>query len=385
MDFNFSEEQTMIRDSLARLLRDQYDFETRRKVVESETGWRPEMWQQFAELGLLAAPFSEEDGGLGGGALDSMVIMEEFGKALVVEPYIPTIVCAGGFLKHAGTPAQKEEHLEAIIGGERVFAFAYAEPRGRYDLADLETTAKKDGDKYVLNGHKAVVIGAPWASHLIVTARTSGDRRDKDGISVFIVEKDAGGITTRDYPTVDGRRASEVYFENVSVPADALIGEEGKALPLIEKVVDEATAAICAEAMGAMGVAHQMTVEYSKQRKQFGVAIGKFQVLQHRMVDMFMEHEQSISMTYMATLKLNEDEETRKKAVSGAKVRIGQGGRFVGQEAVQIHGGMGMTDELAVGHYFKRLTMIDSEFGNVDHHMRRYTALTGEPVKVAAE
>lgn len=385
MDFNFSEEQTMIRDSLARLLRDQYDFDTRRKVSESEAGWRPEMWQQFAELGLLAAPFSEEDGGLGGGAIDSMVIMEEFGKALVVEPYVPTVVCAGGFLKHAGTAEQKSEHLEAIIGGERVFAFAYAEPRGRYDLADLETTAKKEGEGYVINGHKAVVIGAPWASHLIVTARTSGDRRDKDGISVFIVEKDASGITTRDYPTVDGRRASEMYFENVSVPADALIGKEGKALPLIERVVDEATVAVCAEAMGAMGVAHQMTVEYSKQRKQFGVAIGKFQVLQHRMVDMFMEHEQSISMTYMATLKLDEDEATRKKAVSAAKVRIGQGGRFVGQEAIQIHGGMGMTDELAVGHYFKRMTMIDSEFGNVDHHMRRYTALSAEPVKAAAE
>jgi alkylation response protein AidB-like acyl-CoA dehydrogenase len=343
------------------------------------------MWQQFAELGLLAAPFSEEDGGLGGGAIDSMVIMEEFGKALVVEPYVPTIVCAGGFLKHAGTPAQKEEHLTAIIGGERVFAFAYAEPRGRYDLADLETSAKKDGGGYVLNGHKAVVIGAPWASHLIVTARTSGDRRDRDGVSVFIVEKDAAGVTTRDYPTVDGRRASEVYFENVSVPADAMIGEEGKALPLVERVVDEATVAVCAEAMGAMGVAHQQTVEYSKQRKQFGIAIGKFQVLQHRMVDMFMEHEQSISMTYMATLKLDEDETTRKKAVSAAKVRIGQGGRFVGQEAIQIHGGMGMTDELAVGHYFKRMTMIDSEFGNIDYHMRRYTALSADMEKVAAE
>lgn len=385
MDFNFSEEQTMIRDSLARLLRDQYDFDTRRKVSESDAGWRPEMWQQFAELGLLAAPFSEEDGGLGGGALDSMVIMEEFGKALVLEPYVPTVVCAGGFLKHAGTDAQKSEHLEAIIGGERVFAFAYAEPRGRYDLHDLETTAKKDGGNYVLNGHKAVVIGAPWASHLIVTARTSGDRRDRSGISVFIVEKSAAGITTRDYPTVDGRRASEVYLENVSVPADAMIGEEGKALPLIERVVDEATVAVCAEAMGAMGVAQKMTVEYSQQRKQFGVAIGKFQVLQHRMVDMFMEHEQSISMTYMATLKLEEDEDTRKKAVSAAKVRIGQGGRFVGQEAIQIHGGMGMTDELAIGHYFKRMTMIDSEFGNVDFHMRRYTNLTAEPAKAAAE
>lgn len=385
MDFNFSEEQTMIRDSLARLIREQYDFETRRSVVESESGWRPEMWAQFAELGLLMAPFSEEDGGLGGGPLDAMVVMEEFGKGLVVEPYIPSVVCAGGFLKHAGTDAQKEEHLGALMGGERVFAFAYAEPRGRYNLADLETTAKKDGAGYVLNGHKSVVVGAPWASHLVVTARTGGDRRDADGVSVFIVAKDADGVTTRDYPTIDGRRASEVYFENVSVGADALIGEEGGALPLVERVADEAIVALCAEAMGAMGVAHQMTVEYSRQRKQFGTPIGKFQVLQHRMVDMFMEHEQSISITYMATLKLDESEAERKKAVSAAKVRIGQGGRFVGQESIQIHGGMGMTEELAVGHYFKRLTMINSEFGNVDHHMKRYTALTAAELPAAAE
>lgn len=385
MDFNFTEEQTMIRDSLARLIREQYDFDTRTAAVKSEAGWRPDMWAQFAELGLFMAPFSEEDGGLGGGPIDTMVVMEEFGKGLVVEPFVPSIVCAGGFLKHAGTDAQKEEHLQAIMGGASVFAFAYAEPRGRYNLADLETVARKDGSGYVINGHKAVVIGAPWADKLIVTARTAGDRRDASGVSVFIVSKDAAGVTSRDYPTVDGRRASEVYFENVSVGADALIGEADNALPLIEQVVDEATAAICAEAVGAMGVAHAQTVEYSRTRKQFGTPIGKFQVLQHRMVDMFMEHEQAISMTYMATLKLGEDDVTRKKAVSGAKVRIGQAGRFVGQSAVQIHGGMGMTEELAVGHYFKRMTMIDSEFGNVDHHMKRYTALSAAPLDIAAE
>ncbi len=385
MDFNFTEEQGMIRDSLARLIREKYDFETRTGIVNSDAGWSPEMWAQFAELGLLMAPFSEDDGGLGGGPIDSMIIMEEFGKGLVVEPFIPSVVCGGGFLKHGGSAAQKEEHLAAIMGAESTFAFAYAEPRGRYNLADLETTAKKDGAGYVLNGHKAVVIGAPWADKLVVTARTSGDRRDEGGISVFIVDKGAKGVTTRDYPTVDGRRASEVYFENVSVGADALIGEADNGLGLIEQVVDEAISATCAEAMGAMGVAHAMTVEYSRQRKQFGTPIGKFQVLQHRMVDMFMEHEQSISMTYMATLKLDEDAVTRQKAASAAKVRIGQAGRFVGQEAIQIHGGMGMTDELAVGHYFKRLTMIDSEFGNVDHHLRRYTTLSAGEMKQAAE
>ncbi len=384
MDFNFTEEQTMIRDSLARLIKDQYDFDTRRKVVASKEGWRPKMWAQFAELGLLAAPFSEEDGGLGGGPIDAMVVMEEFGKGLVVEPFLQSVVIGGGFLKR-GSDGQKAEHLAPLMTGERVFAFAYAEPKGRYNLADLETTATKDGAGWKISGHKAVVIGAPWASHLIVTARTAGGRRDTKGIGVFIVAKDAKGVTTRDYPTVDGRRASEVHFDNVSVGADAVIGDAAGGLPLIERVTDEAIAALCAEACGAMKVAQTMTVEYSRQRKQFGTPIGKFQVLQHKMVDMFMEAEQSVSMTYMATLKLDEDDVTRKKAASAAKVRIGQAGRFVGQNAIQIHGGMGMTDELAIGHYFKRLTIIDSEFGNVDHHLKRYTDLSAADMAVAAE
>ena len=385
MDFNFTEEQSMIRDSLARLIREQYDFDTRRGVVASDAGWRPEMWAQFAELGLLMAPFSEEDGGLGGGPIDAMVVMEEFGKGLVIEPFVPSVVCAGGFFKHAGSAEHKEEHLAGIMSGEQVFAYAWAEPKGRYNPADLETTARKDGAGFVLNGHKSVVTGAPWATHFVVTARTAGGRRDASGISAFCVRKDADGVTTRDYPTVDGRRASEVYFENVALGPEHLIGELDGALPLIELVHDEATAALCAEACGAMGVAHAQTVEYSRTRKQFGVPIGKFQVLQHRMVDMFIEHEQSISMTYMATLKLDEPATERKKAVSAAKVRIGQGARFVGQQAIQIHGGMGMTDELAVGHYFKRLTMIDSEFGNVDHHLKRYTELSAADVPAAAE
>jgi pimeloyl-CoA dehydrogenase small subunit len=375
VDFNFTEEQDMVRDGLSRLVREQYDSETRRGVIESEAGWRPEIWAQLAELGILGMPFSEDDGGFGGGAVDALVVMEEFGKGLVVEPFVPSVVCAGGFLKHAGTAAQKEEHIGGIVDGSRIFAYAYAEPRGRYDFADIETTAKKDGAGYVLNGHKAVVIGAPWASHLIVTARTSGERRERDGISVFVVDKSANGVVTRDYPTVDGRQASEVYFENVAVGADALIGEEGNALPLIERVGDEAIAALCAEACGAMKVAHAITLDYSKQRKQFGVPIGKFQVLQHRMVDMFTEYEQAVSMTYLATIKLDASERDRKIAASAAKVRVGQAARFVGQEAIQIHGGNGMTDEYAIGHYFKRLTIFDSEFGNVDHHMKRHVSL----------
>ncbi|MFA7262039.1 MAG: acyl-CoA dehydrogenase family protein [Caulobacter sp.] len=375
MDFNFTEEQSMLRDTVASFLQDKYDFDKRRKMITSEAGRDPAIWEAFAnELGILGAPFSEELGGLGGGAIENMIVMEEFGKALVVEPYLGTVVIGGGFLKHSGY-AGAADLIGGIIEGKTVIAFAYAEPQGRYTWSDLKTTAKKDGAGYVLNGHKAVVIGAPWATHLIVTARTGGGQRDASGVSVFIVDKTAKGVVTRDYPTVDGQRASEVYFENVSVGADALIGVEGAGLPLVEKVLDEATAAACAEAVGAMRQLHTGTLEYARQRKQFGVPIASFQVLQHRMVDMFMNVEQSVSMTYMATIKLTDDAE-RAKAVSAAKVQIGKACKFVGQNAIQIHGGMGMTDELAIGHYFKRATMIEGLYGSVDHHLRRYETLS---------
>ncbi|GAK45208.1 acyl-CoA dehydrogenase domain-containing protein [Tepidicaulis marinus] len=374
MDFSFSEEQTLLRNTVQSFLQDKYDFDTRRKIVASDEGFRRDYWQQFAELGLLAAPFSEEMGGLGGGAIDTMIIMEEFGRHLVVEPFLETVVLAGGFLREGGSPAQQEELIPGIIGGEDIWTFAYAEPQGRYNLADLKTTAKKDGDGFVLNGYKCVVLAAPWADKLVVTARTSGGQRDRDGVTVFIVDKGADGVSTRDYPTVDGRRASEITFENVKLGADAVIGEVDKGLPLVEKVTDQAIAALSAEAIGGMKELNEATVEYCKTRKQFGVPIGKFQVLQHRMVDMFMAYEQSVSMTYMVNLKVEEEEAERKKAASGAKVQIGKAGRFVGQQAVQLHGGMGMTDELSVGHYFKRLTMIDTQFGNVDHHLKRYSS-----------
>jgi alkylation response protein AidB-like acyl-CoA dehydrogenase len=304
-----------------------------------------------------------------------MIIMEEFGRGLVIEPYLGTVVLAGGFLRHGGTTAQKEQLIPELIEGKRVFAFAFAEPQGRYNLADLAVTAKKSGAGYTLSGHKAVVIGAPWADSLIVTARTAGGQRDEKGVSVFVVDKKAKGVSCRDYPTVDGLRASEVTFENVALGADAVIGTVDNGLPLIERVVDEGIAALSAEAIGAMKVLNDTTVEYCKTRKQFGVPIGKFQVLQHRMVDMFMNYEQSVSITYMVTLKLGESDIERKKAASAAKVQIGKAGRFIGQNAVQLHGGMGMTDELNVGHFFKRLTMIDTMFGNVDHHLKRYASL----------
>ena len=379
MDFNFTEEQSMVRDTVASFLQDKYDFETRRKIVASESGWRADYWKAFAEeLGILGASFSEELGGLGGGAIDNMIIMEEFGKALVIEPYLGTVVIGGGFMKHSGY-AGAASVIEGIVAGTTTIAFAYAEPQGRYTWQDLKTTAKKEGAGYVLNGHKAVVVGAPFASHLVVTARTGGAQRDTGGVSVFLVDKSLPGIVTRDYPTVDGGRASEVYFENVSIPADALIGEEGGGLPLVNKVLDEATAAVGAEAVGVLRKLHEGTLDYAKQRKQFGTAISNFQVLQHRMVDMFIEVEQAVSMTYMATIKLDESDAERAKAVSAAKVRIGRACKFVGQNAIQIHGGMGMTDELAIGHYFKRASIIEGLFGSVDHHLRRYESLSFGP------
>jgi pimeloyl-CoA dehydrogenase small subunit len=375
MDFAFTEEQTLLRNSVQRYLADNYKYEDWRKFTRGETGRDPKHWAQFAELGLLAASLPEEHGGLGGGAIESMVVMEEFGRALVVEPYVPTVVIGGGALKYGGSDAQKSEWLPKIAAGETIVAFAFAEPSGRYNLADLTTTAKKQGARYVLSGQKGVVIGAPWADQLLVTARTGGGRRDEKGVSVFLVDKKTKGVSLRDYPTMDGSRASEITFENVELPADRLIGGADNGLALIERVTDEAIAATCAEATGAMKVLVDATVEYSKTRKQFGVPIGKFQALQHRMVDMFVNYEQSVSMTLMVTLKLDESAVARSKAASAAKVQIGKSGRFVGQGAVQVHGGMGMTDELNVGHYFKRLTMIETLYGSVDHHLQRFAML----------
>jgi alkylation response protein AidB-like acyl-CoA dehydrogenase len=377
MNFDYTDEQNMLRDSIAKWAAGQYDFDKRREALKREDAWRKN-WATFAELGLLAAALPEDFGGLGGGAIDVSVVTEEFGKALVVEPYVPTVVIGAGALKHAGSDAQKDEHLNAIASGERVIAFAQAEPKSRWSLNDVSTAARKDGAGWVLNGQKAVVIGAPQADHLLITARTAGSQRDEKGISLFLVAKSAKGVTTRDYPTMDDTRASEVYLENVSVGAANLVGPADNALPLIERLVDEANAAYCSEAVGCLRMMTQLTQEYAKTRKQFGRAIGEFQVIQHRLVDMFMATEESVSMALLATIKLAESDAERAKAVSAAKVSIGRAGRFVGQMAVQTHGGMGVTDEMRVGHYFKRVTMLDATFGNVDHHLKRYAALSAK-------
>jgi alkylation response protein AidB-like acyl-CoA dehydrogenase len=376
MDFSYNETQQMLRDTLARFLADTYDFETRRKMIASDAGRDPGIWRALAtELGILGAPFGEEEGGLGGNAVENMIVMEQLGEAIAIEPYLQTVVISGGALKAVGG-AQADALIPQIIGGEAVIAFAYAEPQGRYELHNLRTSARRDGAGWVLNGHKAVVYAAPWATHLLVTARTGGGQRERDGVSLFLIEANRSGIVRRDYPTVDGFRASEIYFENASVPGDALLGGEGGALPLIEKIVDEATAAVCAEGTGVMRRLHAGTQDYARQRKQFGRPISDFQVLQHRMVDMFMEVEQAASMTLMATLKLDLPDAGRMAAVSQAKAKVGKGLRFTGQSAVQIHGGIGITDELAIGHYFKRATMIEGQFGSVDHHLARFERLS---------
>ncbi len=377
MDLSYSDEQKQIKEGVERFVREQYAFETRRKIAATDRGWLPENWAKFAELGWLGMSFSEDDGGFGGGMVETAILMEAFGTGLVLEPYLPTVVMGGGLLAAGGSAAQKEALLTPMIGGEKQFAVAYAEKQSRYNLADVAVTAKKSGNGYALSGHKGVVYNAASADTIFVTARTSGGQRDDKGITVFAVDAKAKGITRRDYPTQDALRASEVTFDNVSAGADAVVGQVDNGLALLEGVIDRAIVALCAEAVGCMDALNKQTLEYIKTRKQFGVPIGKFQVLQHRMVDCFTNAQEARSMTLMATLKIDDPDATaRKKAASGAKVQIGKSGKFVGQSAVQMHGGMGVTDELAVSHYFKRLTMIDTLFGSQQHHLTRYGNLS---------
>ncbi len=375
MDFSFSEEQGLLRDSIIRFVRENYTFDKRHALALSDSGFSAENWKLFAELGWLALPFAEADGGLDGGAIDTMIVMEELGKGLVLEPYLATVVLAGGVLRRAASAAQRQTILPAVIGGDSQLALAYAEAQGRYNLANVTTTAKAAGGGYVIDGHKAVVLNGPAADSLIVSARTSGDQLDDDGITLFLVDAGLDGVSRRNYPTQDGGRASEIEFSGVRVADDAVVGEVGGGLPVLQDSIDEAIVAIAAEAVGGMTALHAATVEYAGTRVQFGVPIGKFQVLQHRMVDMFMECEQSRSLLYRAAMTMDNGAADTARTVSALKVQIGKSGRFVGQQAVQIHGGMGMTDELNVGHYFKRLTMINTLFGNLDYHMRRFAAL----------
>lgn len=373
MDFSFSEEQTMLKDSVQRFIQNDYTFEARRKLLVTDDGFSRDNWSSFAELGWLALPFSEEVGGYGGTPIETMILMEEFGKGLVVEPYLSSIILAAHCLAEGGTSAHKEGPLTEILAGSRLAALAFVEPQARFDLANVKTTATKSGDDFVISGHKGVVLGGPSAESLVVPVRTAGAQTDESGITLLLVDAGADGISRRDYPTIDGHRASEITFDNVKVSSDAVIGDVDGGHALLERAIFHGIFAIGAEAVGAMEVLYKATVEYCQTREQFGQPIGKFQVLQHRMVDMFMEHEQTKSLLYMAAMRLDEgyNEEAR-QALSALKVRVGKGGRFVGQSAIQLHGGMGMTEDVAAGHYFKRLTAIDAMFGNYDFHLKRY-------------
>ena len=375
MDFTFNEEQTMIQDQVEQFIQKEYDWETRQELSNSDLGFGTHNWKTFAELGWLGIAVSEKNGGFGGSSIETMLIMEEFGKGLVVEPFLETVVMSAGILDRHGTDEQKNQVLNSVINGEMHLALAYAEPQSRFNLSDVVTEAKEDGDNFVINGFKSVVMNGPSANKIIISARTSGTQLEDKGISLFLVDSDIEGLTKSDYKTVDGRKASDINLENVIVSNSCLIGSLNAGFDILDDAIDRSILAISAEAVGAMEILYKTTVEYTKTREQFGTPIGKFQVLQHRMVDMFMEYEQCKSLLYMATMKNEESAPDAKKAISGLKYQVGKAGKFVGQQAVQLHGGMGVTDELNVGHYFKRLTTIGTIFGNADYHLKQYTSL----------
>ena len=372
MDFTFSAEQELLRDGLSKFLAGRYDLETSRAAAKSGPGWQPDIWQSFAEeLGILGAALPEDAGGIGGGPVEVMLIAEALGHALVIEPYVDTAVVAAGLLLRSGS-APAGPVLEEIASGTAVVALAAAEADSGDRWQDVQTTAARDGDEWVLRGDKIMVVNAPLATHLLVTARTPG------GVSLFLVDvsESRDGLVMHSYRTVDDRRAADLELRDIRLPGDALLGAEGEAWPSIAQARDEGAAAVCAEAVGNMRKVLADTVEYAKQRQQFGQPIGSFQALQHRMVDMHMELEQSVSAVYLAVLNLGADARTRARSVSAAKATIGRAARFIGQNAVQLHGGMGMTEELAIGHYFKRLTAVQYEYGSTDHHVTRYAELT---------
>jgi pimeloyl-CoA dehydrogenase small subunit len=378
MDFDLSEEQRLLKESVDGLLNSSYDFDSRKKYAKEKGGWSRSMWNKLAEQGLLGLPFSEDDGGFGAGAVETMIVMEALGKALLLEPYLATVVLGGGFLRRGGSAGQKAAHIPGIIDGSKTLAFAQLEKNSRYDLSDVSASAKKKGDGWVIDGEKFVVLNGESADTLVVTARTKGGQRDASGIGVFLVPGNAKGVSKKGYPTQDGLHAADITFTGVEVGADAAIGDPENGLPLIEQVVDDARIAMCAEAVGAMDESLKSTVEYLKTRTQFGVPIGSFQVLQHRAADMFVAVEQARSMSMFATMAADfDDPKERANAVAAAKVQIGKSAKFVGQQAIQLHGGIGMTMEAKIGHYFKRLTMIENTFGDTDYHLRRVSEQGG--------
>jgi len=373
VNFELSEEQKMIQQSVERFVQDNYDLPTRVKLSSEGSGFSPEFWGSMAELGWLGLPFEEDEGGFGGNQIDVIVIMEQFGRGLVLEPYLANVVMAGGAIKRGGSKELKQEFLSGLIEGSKHLAFAYSEEQSRFDLEDVATTAKKEGDKFLLNGQKSMVLNAESADAIVVVARTGGAQVDQSGISLFLVDTNSKGLERENFPTVDGLRASEISLKNVEVGSNKLIGILDEGFGILQAVTNDAILALCAEAVGAMEILYKDTVEYTQQREQFDHPLSDFQALQHRMVDMFMEYEQSKSMLLRATLETVQDPISSQKTIHGLKYLIGKSGIFVGENAVQLHGGMGVTEELRVGHYFKRLVVIDSILGNADFHLQKFT------------
>ena len=369
MDFDLSDEQKLVADNVARLLKDKYGFEQRKAYAAGPHGFSEELWRQFAELGLLGAPFSEEDGGYGGGAVEIMLSQEAFGRALALEPYFASIVLAGSALRHGATAEQRAELIPQIASGELRLALAHAERQSGWNPFDVKTTARRDGEGYKLDGEKGLVLNGDSAQKLIVLARLSGGQRDPSGLGLFLIDADGANVTRRGYPTQDGRRAAEITLAGVQ---GQVLGDPEGAGPVMTRVIEDAIAALSAEAVGAMSDAVEMTTDYMKTRKQFGMTIGSFQALQHRAADMVVALEQARSMMYLATMASGEaDAAARARSISAAKAQIGRSAKFIGQQATQLHGGIAMTYEYKLGHLFKRLTMIDMSYGDADHHLAK--------------
>jgi alkylation response protein AidB-like acyl-CoA dehydrogenase len=374
MDFNYSGEQMAMQETLRRFIERDYGFERRREFARSDLGYSAEAWAQFAELGLLSLPFPEEFAGLGGNGVDIMLVMEQAGRGLLLEPFMSTVVMCGGLIRDAGSASLKARLLPAIGAGKIKMALASHEAGGRYDLSQVACTALSDGGGWRLSGLKTVVLDAASADHFLVSARSRGEHRDANGVSLFLVDRRTPGVSLYGYPTQSGGRAADLKLDGVALPVDALVGERDAGLPVVERAVDRGIAALCAEAVGIIAALNEATLNYLKTRKQFGVPIGKFQALQHRMADMFIAAEQARSMAVNAAVYVDsENAAVRRRAVSAAKAYVGQAGRLVGQEAVQMHGAMGVVDDFIVSHYFKRLTMIDMTFGDTGHHLARFS------------
>jgi alkylation response protein AidB-like acyl-CoA dehydrogenase len=370
MEFDYSEEQSALQDTLQKFIARDYDFDKRRGFARSELGYSAQAWRQYAELGILALPFPEEYGGLNGNSGDTLVVMEQFGQGLLLEPYVSTVVACGGLIRDAASAAVKQKLIPEVCAGNLKLALAAYEAAGRYDLSHVTCKAERSSDGWKLSGTKSVVLDGASAGYFLVSARSGSNGAPRRGVSLFLVPRDAPGLTMTGYPTHSGSRAADLLLDQVKVKPEALIGEEGQALPAIERAVDQATAALCAEAVGIMTALNQATLNYLKSRKQFGVAIGTFQALKHKMADSLIAAEQSRSMAIIAAVHADStDAAERRRHISAAKAYLGQASRLVGQQAVQMHGGMGVVDDLIVSHYFKRLTMIDLSFGDADYHL----------------